>query len=257
MADTTAERVASLLLAFEDPNSATKSVSELAAAVGRERSQVSRMLKSLARGGLLEQDESTRQYRLGWHLRILAARAGDDHLVRVCRPILQQLVAATGEVSLLSVQEGNRSLTVLREESRQSLQAGGWVGRRSPLHYTASGRALMFDSDDEHIESLVSRDLGDDNVGPAAPRDVQTVLERTEADRRRGYSVASEEIEVGLTSTAAPIRDGLGQIVGVINVSGPSARILDRINTVGPLVTRAASAVSAKMGAKSTRQRHA
>lgn len=255
MADSTAERVASLLLAFEDPSSATKSVSELATAVGRERSQVSRMLKSLARGGLLEQDESTRQYRLGWHLRILAARAGDDHLVRTCRPVLQKLVAATGEVALLSVQEGNRSLTVIREETGQALQAGGWVGRRSPLHYTASGRALMFDSDDEHVESLIIGDLSNENVGPAAPRDIKTVLERLSADRSRGYSVAAEEIEVGLTSTAAPIRDGLGQIIGVINVSGPSARVSDRIDSIGPLVVRAASAVGAKMSARPAREK--
>lgn len=248
MSESTAERVAALLLAFETPGGGARSVSELAKIVGRERSQVSRMLKALVRGGLLEQDGTTRKYRLGWHLRVLATQAGDDLLVRACRPVLQKLVAATGEVALLSVQEGNRSLTVLREESQQSLQAGGWVGRRSPLHYSASGRALMFDSDDEHIESLTAADLATANAGPAAPRDLATLLQRVHEDRRRGYSIASEEIEVGLTSTAAPIRDRQGHLVGVINVSGPTIRVMERIDSIGMLVVRAAHAVSTTIG---------
>lgn len=69
------------------------------------------------------------------------------------------VVFRVGEVVLLSVQQGNRSLTVLREESRQSLRAGGWAGGSPPMHCTASGRALLFDSDDELVETLTAEDL--------------------------------------------------------------------------------------------------
>lgn len=244
MSDSTAERVAALLLAFESSDGADRSVSELARLVGRERSQVSRMLKSLARGGLVEQDEVHRTYRLGWNLRVLAAGAGNQLLVRACRPVLQALVARTGEVALLSVQEGNRSLTVLREESDQSLQAGGWIGRRSPLHCTASGRALMFDADDEQVEALTATDLITPIAGGGAPKNLAALLQRLSAERRRGYSTASEEVEVGLTSMSAPVRDGVGQILGVINVSGPTSRLGDRIDTVGALLLRAAHTAS-------------
>lgn len=247
MSESTAERVAALLLAFDGAADGERTVSELAREVNRERSQVSRMLKSLARGGLIDQDPMTRAYRLSWRLRVLSAQAGDEHLVRASRPVLQRLVAATGEVALLSVQEGNRSLTVLREESQQSLQAGGWVGRRSPLHYTASGRALLMDSDDEHIESLTAADLTNTTAGPDAPRDMATLLQRMRDDRARGYSVASEEIEVGLTSVAAPIRDRRRHVLGVINISGPTIRIVDRVDSIGTLLLRSTHAVSSSL----------
>lgn len=244
MTESTAERVTMLLLAFERPGAGEMTVSELAKVVGRERSQVSRMLRSIAASGLLEQDEVTRAYRLGWRMRVLASHAGDDLLIRTARPVLQRLVAATGEVALLSVQEGNRSLTVLREESSRSLQAGGWVGRRSPLHCSASGRALMFESTDEHIQSLTVDDLTADPMGPSAPRNITTLLNRLAEDRRRGFSVASEEIEVGLTSISAPVRGRHARVVAVINVSGPSSRMTTRIDALGDLVVRAAQTVS-------------
>ena len=114
--DSSAERVAALLLAFGAGGAeGDHGVSDLARAVGRERSQVSRMLQALQRGGLVEQDPETRRYRLGWPLLVLASGAGNAALLRAARPALRKVVARTGEVALLSVQRGNRSLTVLRE----------------------------------------------------------------------------------------------------------------------------------------------
>jgi DNA-binding IclR family transcriptional regulator len=86
------------------------------------------MLQALKRAHVLDQDPETRRYRLGWRVRVMAAGAGDQVLVRAARPLLQTLVARTGEVALLSVQEANRSLTVMREESQNSLRGGGWLG---------------------------------------------------------------------------------------------------------------------------------
>ncbi|MEO6145260.1 MAG: hypothetical protein ABIP19_14890 [Dermatophilaceae bacterium] len=137
MATSTAEKVAQLLLAFECDNAAgnvERSVSELAGIVGRERSQVCRMLKSLCHAQVLEQDPFTHRYRLGWRVRVLAAGAGDQILVHAARPILQALVARTGEVALLTVQEANRGLTVMREEPQNPLRRGGWIGQRSAMH---------------------------------------------------------------------------------------------------------------------------
>lgn len=227
--ESSAERVAALLLAFGSGGAGSDhGVSELARAVGRERSQVSRMLRALERGGLVEQDPATQRYRLGWSLLVLASGAGDAALLRAARPVLRKVVARTDEVALLSVQRGNRSLTVLREESTQSLRAGGWVGRISPMHCTASGRALLFDSDDDLVEALTADDLGVPHSCPGAPRDLDELLGRLRTERKRGYALASEELEVGLTSVGVPVRDGAGFIVAVANISGPTSRLITR-----------------------------
>lgn len=258
MGGSTAERVAALLLAFEDPGqtSGEHSVSDLARAVGRERSQVSRMLKALSRSGLVEQDPDRRTYRLGWNLRVLSTGAGNYPLVQTTRPALQALVAKTGEVSLLSVQEGNRSLTVLREESQWSLQAGGWVGRRSPMHCTASGRALMYDFDNELIETLTIDDLGTPTSASGAPKDLADLFRVVELERARGYSVASEEVEIGLTSVSTPVRDQLGHIAGVLNVSAPTSRIITRTESIGQLLMVASRAVTQNLRSRRSSPSH-
>lgn len=201
------------------------------------------MLKELSRSGLVEQDPELRTYRLGWNLRILAQGAGSYPLVEASRPALQSLVAKTGEVALLSVQEGNRSLTVLREESSQSLRAGGWVGRRSPMHCTASGRALLFDHDDDLIEALTAEDLST-GATPGGPRDFAALLQRIKQERAQGYAVASEEVEIGLTSVSAPIHDRLGNLNGVINISAPTSRIVTRRDSMGQLLMSASRAIT-------------
>lgn len=251
-ATSTAEKVAQLLLAFEADSSrgsVDRSVSELARIVGRERSQVSRMLQSLRRAHVVEQDPETRRYSLGWRVRVMAAGAGDQVLVRAARPMLQALVARTGEVALLSVQEANRSLTVMREESQNSLRGGGWVGRRSPMHFTASGRALMFDADDELVEALTAEDLSTEaRSGPNSPQSLNELRARLRAERQQGYAVASEEIEVGLTSVGVPVRNTQGHIVAVVNVSGPTPRMLHRVDTIARLLLAASTSITCALG---------
>jgi IclR family acetate operon transcriptional repressor len=242
--DSTAERVAVLLLAFGRRGAGgDHGVSDLARAVGRERSQVSRMLHALQRSGLVEQDPGTRRYRLGWPLLVLASGAGDAALLRAARPALRRAVARTGEVALLSVQRGDRSLTVAREESMQSLRAGGWVGRSSPLHCTASGRALLFDSDDDTVADLTREGMLAPAHGLDAPRDLPALLDRLRAERERGHAVASEEVEIGLTSVGAPVRDHAGEIVAVVNISGPTSRLVPRVAEIAHRVRAAAATV--------------
>lgn len=237
------ERVAALLFAFT-PGNTEQSVAELSLHVGREKSQVSRMLKSMEEGGLVTQDPETRKYRLAWRLRLLGGTAGDDTLARISTPVLQKLVAKTGEVALLSVQEGVRSLTVLREESHRQLRAGGWVGRRSPLHCTASGRALLFDTDENDVEEMTTEGIATSEYEPSAPGDLPTLLERLRHERELGYCVASEEIESGLTSIGAPVR-GLGKkIVGAINVSGPTSRLFPVRRETGAMLLAASQSVT-------------
>jgi DNA-binding IclR family transcriptional regulator len=211
------------------------------------------MLKSLRQAQVVEQDPYSHRYRLSWRVRALAAGAGDQILVRAARPILQALVARTGEVALLTVLEANQGLTVMREESQDSLRRGGWIGQSSAMHCTATGRALMFDADDELARALTADEFGSDSrSGPNAPRNLDELLERLRVERKQGYAVATDEVEAGLTSVSVPVRNGQGHLLAVLNISGPTPRMIDRVEGMARLLISASTAITKALGQRHT-----
>ena len=60
-------------------------VTRIAEMLGREKSQVSRTLKTLAEYGLVDRDPDTLAYRLGWRIYALASLAGEPRLLDEAR----------------------------------------------------------------------------------------------------------------------------------------------------------------------------
>ncbi|MFN2490897.1 MAG: IclR family transcriptional regulator [Actinomycetota bacterium] len=218
-------------------------VTQATVVTGREKSQISRTLKTLAELGLVDRDPSTLAYRLGWHLLALAAHAGDQRLLEAAGPLLARLVSDLGEGAHLSVLQGSEVLTVLSRPSAQAVQAVGWVGRTVPAYCTSSGRALLLDHDIEGLRSIwPQRRLG--RAGPRSPRDIAELHERIVHARARGFTEVDEELEPGLVAVAAPVRDARGRIVAAVDVSAPKFRFEDRLVPTGKKVMAAAAALS-------------
>src|SRR5262245_52420434 len=160
-------------------------VVQIARLVGREKTQVSRTLKTLAEAGLVARDPGTLRYRLGWRVFSLAAAAAGQQLLTLTPPVLRLLVARVRECAHLSVLEGCGLLTLLSESPPWSIQAVPWVGRIAPLHCTSAGRALLFDHTDTEVRALLDgADLA--AGGPNAPHTAEEVLARLHQARRRG-----------------------------------------------------------------------
>src|ERR671917_1914230 len=102
-------------------------VVRIAQLIGREKSQVSRALRTLAESGLVDRDPSTLHYRLGWRFFALAARAGEQRLLSVAPPLLERLMKNLGETIHLSVLRGTEVLTVLSESPTHAVKADGWA----------------------------------------------------------------------------------------------------------------------------------
>ncbi|MFJ8752831.1 IclR family transcriptional regulator [Streptomyces sp. NPDC102441] len=224
-------------------------VQEVAEAVGREKTQVSRTLKVLAEEGFVERDPRGLRYRVGRQLLALAASAGEDRLHREAPSVLRELVHQVGEPAYLTVLSGHGVVTVLTERTSRGLQAHEWIGRTSPLNCTASGRVLLSGLPDEQAGALLV--TADDARLPgtdAAPRDVPAVLERLRTERARGYAVAVEEMEPGLIAVAAPVRDHRGDVVAALNVSAPVFRLPpDAVPKVVEAVVTASHRLSARL----------
>jgi IclR family KDG regulon transcriptional repressor len=202
------------------------SVADMARTLGREKSVVSRQLKSLLETGLVSRDDATGRYELSWRLFALAVRAGDQRLTRLAAPLMLRLTETVRERSYLTVLSDGEVLTVHSESSRRSIEAVNWVGRTVPVNRSSSGMALLLDHDDKHILEIVRR--GADGV-PA--REAREFLAEVQQARKRGYTVANRVFDPELLGIGAPVRDFSGRIKAAVNISGPAFRIEPHIQT--------------------------
>ena len=231
-------------------------VVRVAELVGREKTQVSRALKSLAELGLVDRPPGSLDYRLGWKVFTLAARAGDARLIAAAPTVLGALVDALGETAHLSVLDGTEVLTLLSEQSPAAVRASGWSGRTVPAYCTSSGRALLFDCTPAELrERFGSGELP--ARGRCAPRDVGELHRRIVAARVHGFAVVDQEHERGLVGVAAPVRDFRGRVVAAVNVSAPKFRFGAQLETIGgPRVRAAAAELSRQLGWTTRRGTH-
>ncbi|WP_283561384.1 IclR family transcriptional regulator [Paenarthrobacter sp. PH39-S1] len=199
-------------------------VSDVSRSMGREKSVVSRQLKSLLESGLVARDAAGR-YELSWRLFALALRAGDQRLMKTAGPVMLRLTEMVRERTYLTVLSDGEVLTVHSESSRRSIEAVGWVGRTVPVNRSSSGMALLLDHEDEHIVDIVRR--GDDGI---TAREAREFLARVQDARRRGYTVANRIFDPELLGIGAPVRDYSGRITAAVNISGPALRIEPHIH---------------------------
>jgi IclR family acetate operon transcriptional repressor len=136
----------------------------------------------------------------------------------------------------------------------RSIVSVSWVGKRTPLHTTSTGKVfLAFMGDDERERRLA------EPLEAATPRSVtspETMRTQLAEIRRRGYAQTLEELEVGLNAVAAPVRQGDGTVIAALSVSGPSFRLRPvDLPRIGQQTIEAADAVSRRLGYVERRSR--
>ena len=141
----------------------------------------------------------------------------------------------------------DRSVLYLDQVSGKSaLQAHNWVGQHIPLHATSNGKVLLSglppDEVDNRLPRLPSYTAGTVTTRARLRRELLEV-------REQGYAVATDELEVGLTAIAAPIRNAHGDVIASLSVSGPTFRLTEaRVKELVPVVQDAADEVSRRLG---------
>lgn len=223
-------------------------VSELARRLHVHKSTASRLLVTLEHGGLVERDPRTEKYRLGFELVRLAGQVQHHvELAELARGDLEALAEAAGETVNLAVADGDQVINVYQVSSRHLVKDTNWVGRRTPYHCAANGKVLLaWRSEAEIARTLLGRLERFTPNTISSRRDLLAGLTRV---REEGYAAAIEELEIGLIAIAAPVRDGRGEVVAAVSVSGPSYRITaPRIPELAAQAVRAGERISKRLG---------
>jgi len=135
------------------------------------------------------------------------------------QPVMEGLVEALRQSSSAAVLDGNDIVYVLRVPAHRIMSINLGVGSRLPADCTSMGRVLLAGLPPQQLrERVASMQLAAHT--PNTIVDPQALLQAIEQVRVQGWCLVSEELEPGLVSMAAPIRDHAGRTVAAINISG-------------------------------------
>jgi DNA-binding IclR family transcriptional regulator len=169
----------------------------------------------------------------------------------ICQPVLDRLAEQSREFVRLAVVDGRSLVWVAHAQGA----SGGLMYQPTlttntvPLYATASGKAWLATLSTEQAVEAVMHNGGfraADAYGPNVTRSMEGMLREIKATGKRGYGIAVNEAEFGVSAVAAPVRSGgTGPGLGTLSIAGPTARMSEkRIQELADLVLRGAGELS-------------
>ncbi len=224
-----------------------RGVTELSRELDYNKTTVFRLLETLRRHGYVRQDEAKGLYSLTPKLWLLGVGViNKTSLQRVASDFLRRAAEECGETVFLSILDDDHIIHIDRASPHQPLQIVAAIGSRLPLYSSAAGKAMMVDWSEERIREVARR------ASPSTEHTIvgaDTLVASVDDIRRRGYAVAVDEWQIGVTAVAAPIRDVATEVVGTVAIAGPSSRLYpEQIVSLGRKVARVASQISFELG---------
>lgn len=236
------ERGLAVILAFGAERTHL-TLSEVARETGLSRAAARRFLLTLVELGYIGTDDRE------FYLRPRLLELGYTYLAalglpEIVRPHLQRLSDGSGESSSVAVLDAPDIVYVARVARYRILSAAIGVGTRLPAFATSMGRAILAYADEEtRAHVLATSDLTP--LTSHTLTDPALLEEEFARVRARGWSIVDQELDEGLRSIAAPIRDASGRVTASVNLAAPVRRgdIAEIERTLVPLLLDTAAAI--------------
>lgn len=145
-------------------------------------------------------------------------------LAGIAQAEMEALVERTHESCSAAVLDGSEIVYVVRVPTKRIMAISLGLGSRLPAHAASMGRVLLADLAPDDLDAHLARM----KLEPLTERTITDEDElRAELDRvrRQGWSLVDQELEEGIRSVAAPLRDRSGRAVAALNVSSHAGRV--------------------------------
>lgn len=224
-------------------------VTEISKALNVYKSNVHNILTTLFEKGFVIKDSKTDKYKLGikfFELGSIVIKNMD--LRKMAHPYIEELSKEFNETVHLGVLDKGRVVSIEREESDKSLCSHIEIGKRTPLHCTAVGKAIMAYLSEDEI-NLIIREKGLEKFTENTITTKKDLEKEFIKIQKQGYSVDNMEHEEGVRCVASPIRDYTGKVIASMSVSGPAFRINENnISNIAKKVKEYCDCISEEMG---------
>lgn len=224
-----------------------QTVSGVARATGLNRAVARRLLLTLTELGYARTDG--KHYELTARVLDLGySYVASLNLADIVQPFLEEFSESVRESSSVSVLDDTDIVYVARVPTKRIMTVAIGLGSRFPAYRTSMGRALLAELSDDEALDLFRRSQRDDPTAYTV-RTEEELLDRLAEVRAEGWALVDQELEIGVRSVAAPLRDGSGRAVAAMNVSTHVARTdLDQVRReFVPRLLETAASISAAL----------
>ncbi|RFU49447.1 IclR family transcriptional regulator [Paraburkholderia sp. DHOC27] len=199
-----------------------QTLTDVAAATGLTRAGARRILLTLQTLGYVEAEG--RLFRLTPKILDLGfAYLTSMPFWNLAEPVMEELVAQVHESCSAAVLDRTEIVYVLRVPTHKIMTINLSIGSRLPAYCTSMGRVLLAALDDETLDATL-------NSAPLYAHTPRTITDKEELKkvlaqvRRQGWAIVDQELEGGLISLSAPIRNRQGRVIAAMNISGNAQR---------------------------------
>lgn len=157
-------------------------------------------------------------------LRLGSAYLSTSSLTQIAQPLLANAREELQESVSLAVMDEGYSVFIARAEAVRIVSTGVKLGGRLPAYCSATGRVLLSGLTEEearrHLDRVSMKRLTDRTLvnNTAVLRAVRLAAEN-------GYAISDQELEIGMSAMAVPVRNRSGEIEAALSVSVFSGRV--------------------------------
>jgi IclR family pca regulon transcriptional regulator len=200
-----------------------QTLSDAARATGLSRATVRRALLTLVDLGYV--DQTGRTFSLTPKVLDLAhSFLSSFRVVDLAQPSMERLVEEIQESSSMSVLDGPDVVYIARVPTKRIMTISLALGSRLPAYPTSMGRVLLAALPLPELETYIANT----DLVPLTKHTITDLGQwraEIETIRAQGYALVDQELEEGVRSVAAPIRNGKGAVIAAMNVSCHASRV--------------------------------
>lgn len=199
-------------------------MSAIARELGVHRSTAFRLLTTLEGRRFVVQETHRGTYSLGpGALRIAGAVALRSDLAREAQGICDEVTARIGETSNVAILVEDAAVNIAQATGTSSVAVRDqYVGQRTPLHATSSGKTLLAYAGDAAFQAA-SRSL--ERFSETTIVDPAQLRDELELVRLRGWGSALAEWQEHTNAVAVPVFATDGSAVAALSVTAPAFRM--------------------------------
>jgi DNA-binding IclR family transcriptional regulator len=241
------DRGITILFLLKLKGSAT--ISEIAEELDIHKSTASRLVDTLRQYDLIQQDPSSKKFRLGYRLLYLGENIQKNtRIIETARPFLFKLSSDLKESVHLSTFYNKKVYVADQVRSDKMYHLPAALGMIEPVHASSLGKCIFAYRTPEFVRRYID-DCGMRAFTDHTITNMDRLIQHFTKIRRQGYAVDDQELKIGVRCLAAPIFNRHGEVNFSVGISGPADDFIpDRLTKFAAQLKKTCMEISMKLG---------